>query len=645
MANKISGQSIGAKIRAFMVAGLVAILALAFAVWGIEDALSPQSSRAVASIGKTDVMADEFERAFKRELEARARQNGVGLSHEEAFAQGVHSQVLGGMIQDAVIALDADELGIGVNRRITREQIGKLEIFQDELTGEFSEQKLDSILAQNRVTRAEFEKDVLRDLRRAQSIPAVVGGVEAPAAFGEQRFRFLTEQRRARVLTLTRDAVAEPAEPDDATVQSFIAGRANAFTAPEYRRFTMIRLENFDLTPDIEVDEEALKGAFDYRVELGELGSPETRSLVQIIANDEATAKKAAELLATDQDPAVIASGLGLIEPDSYDNVLRADIIDPETARVAFEAQDGEIRTILGSLGQWYAVKVTGITAAVVPDFDAMRDELERDLLDQYAQEKLFEITGEIEDAMDEGLNFEEIAARLKLPLQSIDFIDRLGLTQDGVKMSGVAYIKGVAEDDLILTEIFIRDIGFETDLFETTTNGYAAIRVDDVINSTLRPFEEVKEQATAMWKTVQIDEALQAKMLEVAASAQSGTSLDDIAASMDGASVEDVILMRSAPNDQIGPALQVKLLEAEKGNIERGEGAKPLTRQVAELTMILANNDGLAGEYADIIQEQSTIALRSDIQQAYQNAILSKNPLVENPAKIRSVLGLDPVQ
>ena len=113
---------------------------------------------------------------------------------------------------------------------------------------------------------------------------------------------------------------------------------------------------------------------------------------MQIIASDEATAKKAAELLATDQDPAVIASGLGLIEPDTYEDVVKADIIDPETSKAAFEAEDGDIKVLLGSLGQWYAVKVTGITPAVIPDFEAMKDELREDLLKEYAQEKLYDI-------------------------------------------------------------------------------------------------------------------------------------------------------------------------------------------------------------------------------------------------------------
>ena len=643
MSAKLGAQSIGGKIRNIMVGILIGFLVIGFAIWGINDVFSPSAKNSIAAIGDTEISGDEFETAFRRELENMGRESGSTLSHAEAFQQGVHSRVLGGLIQQQVINVDANDLGIGVNRKLARDEVSKIPVFVDELTGKFSEQKYLSALAQNRVTRAEFERDVERDLRRAQTIPAIVDGVEAPKAFAELRYKFLTEQRKARVLTITRDAVAAPEDPDDATLKSFIAEREAAFTAPEYRRVTMLRIEDFDLTPDITVTEEELQAAFDYKVELGELGSPETRSLVQMIAPNQETAQKAADLLKTEQEPSVIASGLGLIEPDVYIDVVSTDIIDPETAKAAFEMGDGEIKVLLGSLGQWYAVKVTGITPQVTPDFSSMKDELTDTLKKEHAQEKLYDLTTDIETAMDEGASLEEIATKTGITLQSFDYVDRLGQTQDGMKMSGVAYLLGVAEDDILLTEIFTNDLGFETDLFETSNGGYAAIRVDDVINSVLKPFEEIKDQSTAMWKTLQIDTAINELMLETAGKAQTGTSLDDLAKEIgNGATVEDVILVRSAPNDTLGPAVQVGLLEAKVGDIERGQGAKPLTRQIAELTTIVANADGLAGQFADALQEQASNAVRSDLQRAYQDAVLAENPLQENPEKIRSLLGLD---
>jgi peptidyl-prolyl cis-trans isomerase D len=642
MSQKISAQSIGSRIQKLFVGILIGFLVIGFAIWGINDVFSPSSNNAVATIGDSEIDGMEFERAFKRELEAMALESGSQLSHSEAYRQGVHARVLGGLIQQSVISVDADDLGIGVNRFVAREEVSNIDVFKDELTGEFSEKKYESILAQNRITRAEFESDVERDLRRAQTVPAIIDGVEAPAEFAEQRYKFLTEQRKARVLTINRDAVADPETPDDETLKAFIAEREAAFTAPEYRQFMMLRIEDFDLTPNIEIKKDELKAAFEYRVELGELGSAETRSVVQIISPDQAGAQKAADLLQTDQEPSVIASGLGH-EILSYSDASPDDITDPETSKAAFAMNDGDIKVLLGSLGQWYAVKVTAITPAVVPDFDTMKEELTESLRGEFAQEKLYDLTSQIEGLMDESVSFEDIAKETGVTLQSFDYIDRLGQTRDGVKMSGIAHLLGVAEDDIILQEIFTNDLGYETDLFETSNGGWAAVKVTSVVDSVLRPFDEVKDQAIAMWKTLQVDEAINELMLETASKAQTGTPLDDLAKEIgSGASIEETILVRSAQSDVVGPTVAVGLLEGKVGDIKRGQGLKPLTRQIAELTAIVANTDGLAGQFSDVLQEQASVAIRADLQRAYQNAVIAENPLVEKPEKIKSLLGID---
>jgi len=117
-----------------------------------------------------------------------------------------------------------------------------------------------------------------------------------------------------------------------------------------------------------------------------------------------------------------------------------------------------------------------------------MREEIERDLLNELAQEQLFEKTTDIENAIQDGLTIEEISTEYNVPYSSIDFIDRTGTMQDGQRLTGLTTIPGIATDETILREIFTADIGRVTDLFETTTNGWMAARVDDVIDPTLKP-------------------------------------------------------------------------------------------------------------------------------------------------------------
>jgi len=628
-------ESIGGKIQNVMVAILIGLLVVAFAVWGVNDVFTQRAGNSVLTIGEAKISSQEFENAFERELQTINRDQGSSITNQQAYARGMHNQVLQRLLTDTVIGIDADQLGVGVNRRVARNVVKEIDSFQNELTGEFSEEKLNNRLAQNRITRKQFEDDVFRSLRRQQTVPAIIGGLEAPSDFATQRYNFITEQRKAKILTITKDAVPEPREPTEDELKSFVDTNGEKYTAPEYRRVTMIRLETFDLTPDMEATDEEINTAFQYKIDLGELGSPETRTVVQITATDEESAKVAAERLSRGEDPQAVASGLGLVDPQIFEDVQKEAILDPETADAGFTLEEGKAKSLLGSLGTYYAVGVQKITPAVTPDLEESREELRQSVLTEKAAEKLYDITGNIEDA-------KEISAKVDWPLSYYDFVDRSGKTRDNIRMSGFTLIPGIATDDILLREIFTSDLGFETDLFETTSKGYAAIRVDDIIDSKMRDFSEVKDQATLAWKSEKTGEALDELVVKLAAEAKDGKTLASIASDFEkGVSVDDLVIVRASPPQDLSPQVTLGILDGQIGSITRGNGITVQTRQIGQLEEIVPNEDGLAGQFLDVLQEQVTTAISSDLQNAYQQAILSENELREYPQNIKKALGI----
>lgn len=636
-------QSIGGKIRNIMVGVLIGLLVLAFAVWGVNDVFTPSDKNAVISVGDTDVTTEQFDQAFRREMSRIAEERGEGLSNEQAYAQGLHRQILQRMVTDAVISEDADDLGIGVNRRDARKYIESFPAFRNELTGQFSEDKLNSILADNRITRAQFEADTLRDMRRQQTVPAIVGGIEAPTEYAKRYFDFVSEQRKATILTLNEAALDPIENPDDDTLKAYIDTNGASFMAPEYRQVLMIRLEPFDLFDDLEVTEEEIRESFEYRVDLGELGSPEKRDITTLSAPTEEQAQSAATRMAGGESPELVAAGLGLSSPDVFTGILKDGLVDAEASKAAFEIAEGEAKAVLGSLGSWVAVYVPSITPAIIPDYEAGKAELRENLLKEKAQDQLYDITGQIEDAMTEGQTLEEISESLDVTLLEYDYIDRTGTTRDDITLSGFDRIPGIASDDTILREIFTSDMGFETDLFETENGGYAAIRVEDIIDTTMRPFDEIKEQALAFWQAEQKTEALTAKAVELQKQVREGKTLRQLAAELGaGADLREMGLTRVNPPRDIGQRVAAELLDAEAGDLVRGVGAVPLTHHIARLDTVTSNQDVLAGQFLDVIQERRSAELSADIQNAYQQAVLRDNPLQEYPAKVRSALGLD---
>ena len=640
-------QSIGGKIKNIFVAVLVGLLVLAFAVWGVNDIFVPGVRNAVVSVGDASVSTRDFNRDLQSRLREIALQRGEGLTNEEAYNQGIHRDLISQYQVRLAVEKDAQDLGVGVNRADAKAYIEAIPAFQSEITQKFDRSRLEQALARSRngYTVKKFEEDVLRDLRRIQTVEAIVGGIQAPAGFAKRQFDFLSEQRKATILTLNKDAVPTPETPSDEILQSYLDENAARYTAPEYRQVTMIRLEPSGFLLDVagEITEEDVQGEFESRIARGVLGSKASRDVIVLTAPDKPTAEQAATRLAEGEDPALIASALGLVDPDRFEGVEKDQLLDPVTDEVAFELQESEARAIENSLGGWEAVFVPSLTLATIPNFSTVEPEIRRDLGEEAAKARIFDISNELDTRLINGETLEAIATDLNLPMESYDYIDRVGQTRDGLSLNGSARIPGIAQDDELLRLIFTEDIGFDTDIFPTSQDGVVAFRITDVIDSTVKPLSDVKDQVLTAWQNEKIREALTERGLGLAGELRDGRTLEEIAEELgEAAVIEERGISRAQPPRDIAGSVVVDLLSSEVGDTSRGAGAVPLTYTLARLDSITPNTDGLAGEILDTVQSNIGAEISGDIQNAYRLAILKEHELREYPDQVRAIMGIE---
>ena len=640
-------QSIGGKIKNAFVAVLVGLLVLAFAVWGVNDMFVPGVRNAVVSVGDASVSTRDFNRDLQSRLREIALQRGEGLTNEEAYRQGIHRDLLSQYQVRLAIEKDAQDLGVGVNRSDAKAYIEAIPAFQSEITQKFDRSRLEQALERSRngYTVKKFEEDVLRDLRRIQTVEAVVGGIQAPAGYAKRQFDFLSEQRKATILTINKDAVPAPETPTDDVLQTYLDANAARYTAPEFRQVTLIRLEPSGFLLDVagEITEEDVQGEFDSRIARGVLGSKASRDVVVLTTPDKPTAEKAAARLAAGEDPSLVASALGLVAPDKFEGVEKDQLLDPVTDDVAFELKESESRAIENSLGSWEAVFVPSVTLATTPDFSSVEPEIRLELGEEAAKARIFDVSGEVDTRLINGETLEAIAAELNLPMESYDYINRVGQTQDGLTLNGSARIPGIAQDDELLRLIFTEDIGFDTDIFPTAQGGAVAFRVTDVIDSTVKPLSVVRDDVLSAWQNEQIRDTLTERGLALAGELRDGRTLEEIAEELgEAAVIEERGISRAQPPRDIAGSVVVDLLTSEVGETARGTGALPLTYTLARLDAITPNTDGLAGEILDTVQRNIGAEISGDIQNAYRLAILREHQLREYPDQVRAIMGIE---
>ena len=637
-------------IMGFLFGILVVMLLAGLSMFGVTDAFTSQSKDAAATVGDEKVSLREFDSFFQRQLSEINNEAPERLTTKQAYQRGLHGQVLNTLITEKLIQIDADDLGVAVNTRDAIELIEGLEVFNNEITGKLDQVKILEVLS--RIDRnkspKELEADVHSQIRRDQTLDSLKAGLIAPSLFADQQFKFMTEQRTVKLLRVGRNAITPPTDPSDEELQVFVKERPTGYIAPEYRRFTLLRMELENVLPDVEVSEDEIKNHFEYKIKAGQLGTAETRSYQQLVASDKAQADAITTALNGGKSIEAVVAEFSLEAPLVYDDALPGASSDPTAGEAAYEMEIGTndltAKTVASSFGSWFSVVLTGITEKTIPDMETERANLIDELQTNKAKQVLYDASKAIQDGIsEESLTLEEAGLANGISVASFDYISRLGETEVGQRLEGLSYVQGVATDDLLLKEIFIADSGFDGDVFETTTGGIAAIRVDQIKESAPRPFADIREQALVAWHLKKADEALATLSDDLVARASAGESLEDLAKEFEnGSEVAETQMIRAAQTPGLGNQVIVRLFEARVGQTVRGIADNGLDRVIGQVLTIKPNTEPTMPAIADTLREQAKEAINSDIQQAYHAAVLAENPAQTLTANIERTLGVD---
>ena len=108
--------------------GVMGLLALSFAVWGINDIFRGFGRSTLAKIGGTEIPIESFRQTYNERLQQISRRLGRPIPREQASAMGLDRQVLSEMIAEAGLDQRARQMRLGISdaevvRRITTDPV------------------------------------------------------------------------------------------------------------------------------------------------------------------------------------------------------------------------------------------------------------------------------------------------------------------------------------------------------------------------------------------------------------------------------------------------------------------------------------------------------------------------------------------
>ncbi|ASY62904.1 Peptidyl-prolyl cis-trans isomerase PpiD [Sinorhizobium sojae CCBAU 05684] len=552
--------------RTRVVKGFLAILILSFMVWGGQTMMVTGASDAVVTVGDVKVSASDFRLAYERQRSLLSRQLGMPLTRQQARAFGVEAQVYSQLVAGAALDQLAEDMNLGLSEDRLARLIGEDPAFHS-ANGQFDRLTFSSVLRNAGLTEKDYIRNRAQVAVRSQVVDAITDGYKAPDVLAEAIGKYRHETRSIDYLMLSNaniDAVKAPG--DDVLAPWFESHKAN-YRAPEYRKFSYIKLEPADLAAPETISEEEVRADYEQRKE--RFRTAGTRTIEQLsFPSREAADAAAAKLVAgTSFDDLIKAEG------KSTGDVLLGDFTkesmpDPKVADAAFAVTtDGGVTPVVeGAFGP-VILRVTNIRPETVRTYDEVKDELRKEIALDAARDQLIGLHAKIEDERAAGVPVKEVAEQLNLKLVTVDAIDATGKDQNGDDVTGLP------EQRELLEEVFKAEVGLDTLAVPIGRDGYLWFDLEEVIPARDRTLDEVRDEVAAGWTAEQQRSALAAKAAELKERIKKGETLADIATEL-GLTVESKAgLKRSTQDPALSQAAIMAAFGGPNGHVANAPG------------------------------------------------------------------------
>lgn len=595
---------------------LMALLILGLGGFGVTNLSG--TVRSIGSVGDSDIDVDEYARALQREIRAVEAERGEPVSFAEARDIGVTDSVLARLIASAAFDHETGQIGLSIGDENLRDEIVGMQQFQG-VDGSFDREGYRYALDQAGLSESAFEEDIRAETARSFLQAAVMAGVTMPEGYMQTLLDYLGEQRSVAWSVLGRDDLQTGMPvPDDSDLQTYHSENEDQFTVPERKRITYALLTPDMLIDTIEVDEEALRDAYEARE--SEFNQPERRLVERLAFGSEEAAQAALEQIESGDstfEDLVAERGLDLADIDLGD-VSRADL--EGAGDDVFAASTGDVVGPLSSPVGPALFRVNAVLSEQVTTFEEAEPDLRAELAADRARRVVDSRIDAVDDLLAGGATIEDLADETDLELGQIDW-------HEGIS-------EGIAAYDAFRSAASAVSEGDYPEVMQLDEGGIFAMRLDEVVPPEVQPLEEVRDAVTAAWEQEALVSELKAQAEPVVERLAGGESLEEAGLSVDGSQT----LTRRGFRAEVPPSFIETVFGMEEGGATMIEGDGRVF--VIKLDEILPpdSEDNDLQELQDLLQQRAATSLSQDLFQVLANDIRNRAGIELDQAAMNAV-------
>ena len=504
--------------------GLLSLLVVSFAVWGISGRLSGTLAghHSVITAGGTSVSINEYRLAYDRQINLLSQQYGQRITHEQAKLLGIDNQVLAQLVSGAVLDEQARKLGLGLSKDRLAELTREDPAFKGP-GGQFDRRTFEYLLQQIGMRPEDYLKNRSQVAVRQQIVEAISDGLKVPQTFLKAVALYRGEDRTIDYLVLPKTLVQPIEAPSDSVLKTYFDANKKTYAAPEYRKFSYVRLEPKDIMDPTAVTDQQI--ADDYNKNKARYTTPEMRTIEQLVFKSADAAKAAYDSLKAGATFDKLVTAEGKTQADTLLGTLSKDkIADKAVADAAFALNANEVSPVVqGAFGP-VLLRVTEIKPQVVKPLAEVSDQIRKDLALGEASRVLLDVHDSYVDTRASGAALAPAAEKLKHMVVTIVAFDRPGPRPDGT------IVNDLPESADLIKAVFAAEPNTENEGLTTTDNGFVFYEVQSITAARDRTLDEVRQKVAADWTAAETDKRLDAKAQELEKRLKAGATLDVIA-------------------------------------------------------------------------------------------------------------------
>ncbi len=420
---RLSKSTIGTSIIAIV--GLLILIGFAAGdISSLSLGNGGLSSDTLAKAGSMKVTDRDMSSAMQRRL-AQVRQQNPEAGYTELAAD--FDPLLQDLIEQRALQAFAKKHGIVLSKRLIDAEIANIPGVKG-LNGQPSTEGYQAFLARERLTDEQVRDFISGTLLQRLLVVPAVTNARVPVGVARPYASMLLEEREGKVAFVPFTAFTAGLNPSDAQLQQYYAANRSRYMIPEQRVLKIAQIGP-EQVAGVSATPQEIESYYNAHQDV--YGAKDVRTIKQAVVPDQKVAAAIAQRARNGEAfaDAVKPAGLSAADVDvgAQTRSQLSDLAGDEVAAATFKAKAGDVVGPIHSDLGWHVIKVESATTRPGKSLAAARGEIADKLTAEKRKTAIGNLVDKVQDAIDDGANFDEAAKAANLQVTTTPKITASG--------------------------------------------------------------------------------------------------------------------------------------------------------------------------------------------------------------------------